>query len=115
MSFGAINNKYENRQYNCTMQKKATESTALEQQKIKNKEMEESYKIGVQTFTIKEWKEFLDKFDSIQEELKELMRERHRLQEEERMVRDREKKKLEEEIRYDTWLKNRELYREFYQ
>ena len=43
------------------------------------------------------------------------MRERHRLQEEERMVRDREKKKLEEEIRYDTWLKNRELYREFYQ
>lgn len=43
--------------------------------KLENGETEESYQIGGSSFTIKEWEEFLDKFDSIEEAIRELMEE----------------------------------------
>ena len=117
MSFGAINNKYENRQYDYTSQKRVVETKVhargvykqvLEGQcftdifdmraslneKIGNGENEETFQIGAQSFTIKEWKEFLDKFDSIQEVMEELMRERHKLQEKEKIENEMAKKIL---------------------
>lgn len=66
------------------------------QEKIENGETEEAFQIGAQTFTIKEWKEFLDKFDSVQEVIEELMRERHKLQEKEKIESERAKKDYEE-------------------
>ena len=91
MSFGAIHNNYENRQHNYTAQKKTNGTAIFKQQqmmlseKVKNRETEESFQIGAKTFTNQEWKEFLDKYDSIQEVIKELMRERHKLQEKEKL------------------------------
>lgn len=97
------------------------------QEKIENGDTEESFQIGAQTFTIKEWKEFLDKFDSVQEVIEKLMRERHKLQEKEKLEsemarEDYEEKRVlaemlfsesisctyssvdsKEEIRYITW------------
>lgn len=46
-------------------------------EKIKSGDTEPSYQIGAQTFTEKEWEEFLEKFDSVEDAIKELMRERH--------------------------------------
>lgn len=100
MSFGAINNKYENRQYNYTAQKRVAEKRIHTQQQmmpVKRGEEEEIFQIGAQTFTIKEWKEFLDKFDSVQEVLEASMRERHAKQEKERLEKELEKK-LEEAL-----------------
>ena len=47
------------------------------QEKIENGEINETFQIGNQTFTVEEWNEFLEKFDSIQEVLEALMKERH--------------------------------------
>lgn len=47
------------------------------QEKIENGEINETFQIGNQTFTVEEWNEFLEKFDSIQEILEALMKERH--------------------------------------
>ena len=47
------------------------------QEKIESGEINESFQIGNQTFTVEEWSEFLEKFDSIQEVLEALMKERH--------------------------------------
>lgn len=44
-------------------------------EKIQNGETEPSYQIGAQSFTLKEWDEFLAKFDSAEEAIRELMRE----------------------------------------
>lgn len=43
--------------------------------KIQNGETEPSFQIGAQSFTIKEWDEFLEKFDSAEEAIQELMKE----------------------------------------
>ena len=43
--------------------------------KIQNGDTEASYQIGSQSFTEKEWEEFLDKFDTAQEAIQELMKE----------------------------------------
>lgn len=61
-------------------------------EKIHSKDAEATYQIGAQSFTEKEWKEFLEKFDSIQEAIRELMR-----QEQERKEAEQLKKKEEEE------------------
>lgn len=47
------------------------------QEKLDNDEVNESFQIGGQTFTIEEWDEFLKKFDSIQDALEALIKERH--------------------------------------
>jgi len=47
------------------------------QEKIDNDEVNESFQIGGQTFTVEEWDEFLKKFDSIQDAMEALMKERH--------------------------------------
>lgn len=47
------------------------------QEKIDNDEVNESFQIGGQTFTVEEWDEFLNKFDSIQDAMEALMKERH--------------------------------------
>lgn len=44
-------------------------------EKIQNGETEPSYQIGAQSFSLKEWDEFLAKFDSVEEAIRELMRE----------------------------------------
>ena len=43
--------------------------------KIQNGDTEPTYQIGSQSFTEKEWEEFLDKFDSVEEAIQELMTE----------------------------------------
>lgn len=43
--------------------------------KIQNGDTETSYQIGSQSFTEKEWETFLEKFDSIEEAIQELMKE----------------------------------------
>ncbi|MBQ2902452.1 MAG: hypothetical protein IJE49_11505 [Agathobacter sp.] len=52
------------------------------QEKLDNDEVNESFQIGGQTFTVEEWDEFLKKFDSIQEAMEALMKERHTKMEE---------------------------------
>lgn len=44
-------------------------------EKIRNGETEPTYQIGAQSFTEKEWDKFLEKFDSIEETIQELIRE----------------------------------------
>ena len=43
--------------------------------KIQNGDTEPTYQIGAQSFTEKEWEEFLDKFDSVEDAIQELMKE----------------------------------------
>lgn len=43
--------------------------------KIQNGDTEPSFQIGNQSFTIREWDEFLEKFDSVEEAIKELVEE----------------------------------------
>ena len=52
------------------------------QEKIENGEINETFQIGGQSFTVEEWNEFLEKFDSIQEVLEALMKESHAQKEE---------------------------------
>lgn len=62
--------------------------------KLQNGETEPSYQIGAQSFTEKEWDELLEKFDSVEETIRELMREEHEKRETEQIKReqlDREK------------------------
>ncbi|MBQ8821768.1 MAG: hypothetical protein IJZ82_03940 [Lachnospiraceae bacterium] len=80
-------------------------------EKMEKGETEEAYQIGSQSFTEDEWDKFLENFDSIQEVLKELMRERLEKKKEEALEKaqedkileekKQEEKKLEEEILLD--------------
>lgn len=45
-------------------------------EKVKKGELEESFQIGGQSFTIKEWNKLLSTFDSAQDKLKALLEER---------------------------------------
>lgn len=54
------------------------------QEKIDNDEVNESFQIGGQTFTVEEWDEFLKKFDSIQD-IEALMKERYAKMEKQRL------------------------------
>ena len=58
------------------------------QEKIENGEINETFQIGNQTFTVEEWNEFLEKFDSIQEVLEALMKERHAEMEKQQSVKE---------------------------
>ncbi len=51
--------------------------------KIQSGNTEPAYMIGAQSFTEKEWEEFLDKFDSFEEAIRELMKEEQTRKEEE--------------------------------
>ena len=55
------------------------------QEKLDNDEVNESFQIGGQTFTVEEWDELLKKFDSIQDALEALMKERHEKMEEQQL------------------------------
>ncbi len=72
-------------------------------EKIQRGEADETYQIGSRSYTVDEWDRFLENFDSIQEVLKELMRERLEKKEEEALKKEREdkiqeKEELEEEL-----------------
>lgn len=54
--------------------------------KIQNGDTEPTYQIGAQSFTENEWGEFLDKFDSVEEAIQELMKE------------EQERKEAEEDV-----------------
>ena len=41
--------------------------------KVKNGDTEQSFQIGAQSFTIKEWNKFLERFDDTEDAVKELM------------------------------------------
>ncbi|MBR3601334.1 MAG: hypothetical protein IKL49_03310 [Lachnospiraceae bacterium] len=58
------------------------------QEKIENGEINETFQIGNQTFTVEEWNEFLEKFDSIEEVLEALMKERHTEMEKQQSVKE---------------------------
>lgn len=51
-------------------------------EKLKTGETETSYQIGAQSFTEKEWDKLMFDFDKIQDDMRELMRDRHRIKEE---------------------------------
>lgn len=90
-------------------------------QKIQNGDTDTAYRIGAQEYTEKQWKEFLERFDSVEEMMRELMRERHKKEQEKREERERllEEEKLltaqttvctypttdptDADIRYITW------------
>ena len=61
------------------------------QEKLDNGEVNESFQIGAQTFTIEEWQNFLEKFDSIQEAIEALMKERHAKLEKQNLNKEEEK------------------------
>lgn len=42
--------------------------------KVKNGDTEQSFQIGAQSFTIKEWNKFLERFDDTEDAVKELMK-----------------------------------------
>lgn len=87
--------------------------------KIQGGDTEPTYQIGAQTFTEKEWDEFLERFDSVEDAIKELMRERYEKEEEEReeqntIAKDKifaestsciypTQDPTDEDIRYITW------------
>ncbi len=54
-------------------------------EKIQNGEAEPSYQIGSQSFTEKEWDNFLKKFDEVEDTIRELMREEHAKRAEKRL------------------------------
>ncbi len=60
--------------------------------KIKNNDTEPSYQIGGRSFTEREWDEFLDQFDEIEEALRKLLEE-----EKEHQMKTEEKNNIEEE------------------
>ena len=60
-------------------------------QKLKNGDTEETFQIGGRAYTLKEWDEMLEKFDEIQEIIRELMREEKEKQEEEELQKNGEK------------------------
>lgn len=64
------------------------------QEKIDNDEVNESFQIGGQTFTVEEWDEFLKKFDSIQDAMEALMKERHAKLEKQQLNNEIEKEEL---------------------
>ena len=64
------------------------------QEKLDNGEVNESFQIGAQSFTMEEWQEFLEKFDSIQETIEALMKERHAKLKKEKL--DKEEEKIDE-------------------
>lgn len=65
--------------------------------KIQNGETEPSYQIGSQSFTEKEWDAFLEKFDSIQAAIKELMKEEQEQKEIEQIKKNQVEKALSQE------------------
>ncbi len=94
--------------------------------KIKSGDTEPTYRIGAQTFTEKEWDEFLERFDSLEDAIRELMRERFEkvkeAQEEQKIIAQAENSEVDdmlfaesttctyptqdptdEDIRYITW------------
>lgn len=67
----------ENKDYRAFLKQKTEEILA----KLQNGDTEIAYQIGARFFTEKEWDAMLAEFDSVQDELRELMRERHEKQE----------------------------------
>ena len=61
------------------------------QQKIASGEINETFQIGAESYTIDEWNELLEKFDAIQEVIQELMKERHEKLEKEKLEEERKK------------------------
>ncbi len=66
-------------------------------EKIQNGEDGTSYKIGADSFTEKEWDELLENFDTIEDKIRELMRERHEKQWEEKLEKERLEREEDEE------------------
>lgn len=67
--------------YQKILQEKISEISA----KIRNGDTEQTYQIGGQAFSEKEWEELLEKFDSVQDAIGELMREEQEQREAERL------------------------------
>lgn len=65
--------------------------------KIHGGDTENSYQIGARSFTEKEWEEFLEKFDSIQEAIREAMREEQERRQAEQLKQKQEEKTVIEE------------------
>ena len=61
-------------------------------EKIKNGDTEVSYQIGASSFTEREWDEIIEKYDDIQEELKEMMREEREKMEAKEIIKEKEKR-----------------------
>lgn len=67
-------------------------------QSILRGEEEPSYRIGAQSFTEKEWDRFLEKFDTLEEEIRKLVKERMEKQEEKTQEQQEDDKRLSEEL-----------------
>lgn len=60
-------------------------------EKLKNNDTEVSFRIGSQSFTIKEWERLLEQFDTAEEEIREKMREEHAKRQEEHIKRQEQR------------------------
>lgn len=58
--------------------------------KLQNGETQTSFQIGSLSLTLKEWDEFLEKFDAVEEAIRELMRQEHEKRAEEQLKKQQE-------------------------
>lgn len=86
-----VNNGYNSGEYNVNKSENETQkdfNSVIRQrieyleEKIKNGDTETSYAIGASSFTEREWDKLMTKIDSIQDKLREMMREEQKIQEE---------------------------------
>ncbi len=61
--------------------------------KIKDGDTEVTYPIGAGSFTEREWTKLIEKYDAIQEEMKEMMQEEEEKRKEKELIKDKEEKK----------------------
>ena len=67
-------------------------------EKVKSGDTENSYQIGAESFTEEEWDTFLEGFDSVEEALRELMREVHKRRQEMEEEKERDEKAKEHDL-----------------
>lgn len=83
---------------NRTLRQKMADMIAKLNEKVQNGETEQSFQIGAQSFTIKQWERMMEEFDAAQEEIREQQRSRQG---------ERLKEKVQQGVADLTWMDNR--------
>lgn len=65
-------------------------------EKIKNNDTEPSFQIGSQSFTVREWDKLLERFDAVQKETREKMRQEQEKRQKEAIIKEQRKKEITE-------------------
>lgn len=83
---------------NRTLRQQMADMIAKLNEKVQNGETEQSFQIGAQSFTIKQWERMMEEFDAAQEEIREQQRSRQG---------ERLKEKVQQGVADLTWMDNR--------